>query len=146
MYPTEGVSRARPDGLGTQGLVVVRKSDRAARRSDRRSQVGPQPVCCTSSSSGSPRKRRNQSHRYTVAFVILARQWKRQEQHAEPFRPRSDTFLELTLVVANGPAYTGMRLETVTVSSGLGLPLRSAPPVCYASATSQARRQRASPF
>lgn len=33
--------RARPDGLRTQGLVVVAKSDRAARRSDRRSPVGP---------------------------------------------------------------------------------------------------------
>lgn len=30
------------------------------------------------------------------------------------------------------------------VSSGLGLPLRSPPPVCYTSATSQARPQRAS--
>ena len=42
-------------------------------------------------------------------------------------RPRSDTFLELTLIVGNGPAYTGMRLETVIVSSVLGRLLRSPP-------------------
>jgi hypothetical protein len=134
---------ARPDGLRTQGLVVVRKSDRAARRSDRRSPVGPPYVALRGAADnrGSGGTSRIDTR---LLSSFSATETTRAARRALP--PKERYLLELTLIVGNGPAYTGMRLETVRVSSGLGLPLRSPPPVCYASRTSQARRQRASPF
>jgi len=47
-------------------------------------------------------------------FRVLAGPRKLQQQRAESSRQGSDTFPELTLIVGSSPAYTGMRLQTVS--------------------------------